>query len=239
MTMASLESFAVGDQTDAELAAEHDALEARFAAAAAELEKRAANRQKRNAGTKPARKPPVVDLTAGSSDDDKASMPKAKKAKRFDNDAAKAELAAMETAHASELKTVAARHAFEIAALEARIAGECKAAVAAATTDAKTCTDCERSFKAGRFFTCARCAATLCKKHKNNMTTCVECEASYCDDCLSDMPTCNRCSMAQQLTCCDLERMPCGEWEDEHCTYYHGKSCRCQTGGRGFWGHTY
>ena len=51
----------------------------------------------------------------------------------------------------------------------------------------------------------------------------------YCEDYLLTIDTCSGCRLCPQLTCCNLEKMPCGEYESGDCTYYHHKHCRCQS----------
>lgn len=112
--------------------------------------------------------------------------------------------------------------------LESKIRAEHEQKKAAGEADFVSCGECGEMSKKGDFFLCNRCAEPSCNKHKGDMTTCVECESSYCSNCIKEMDVCAGCSLCPQLTCCNLERMPCGEMESGDCVYYHHKQCRCQ-----------
>ena len=84
-------------------------------------------------------------------------------------------------------------------------------------------------------FCCGKCSEYHCNEHKDDMTKCEACSATYCQDCVDTINTCSGCRRCPQLTCCDLERMPCGEYESGDCVYYHYKHCSCQSTNNRWW----
>ncbi|GIQ89713.1 hypothetical protein KIPB_012261 [Kipferlia bialata] len=90
------------------------------------------------------------------------------------------------------------------------------------------CGTCEAECQE-EFFVCAVCQRRHSNTHKGSMTTCVTCSKTYCAECLSSLDKCAGCAITPQLDCCNLQKMPCGEYEGGSvCAYYHHKHCRCE-----------
>jgi hypothetical protein len=152
------------------------------------------------------------------------------------------ELASLAKRHEAEMKALAKKQADELAQVKARIDQERASAVAQAehlvqAQDTKPCClECAQPVRAGEHFVCALCAKScaLCSSHKTvaSMTTCSNCDKSYCKSCVRGMHKCASCAYCPQLTCCDLEEMPCGMYEHGDCQYDHHKHCRCERDGR-------
>jgi hypothetical protein len=185
--------------------------------------------------------------------DDKSSQePSLKKAKKEDaltKDPTQwysTQLAALESKHAAEKNSLEARHEREKEELKDKYLEMHKKVKVealrekAGTKDAKdVCGTCGAAIDIKEdededledYFCCDKCQLYHCNQHKEEMTTCIVCGCSYCDDCLESIDKCHGCGLCPQLTCCDLEKMPCGEYEcsPADCNYYHHKHCKCQS----------
>lgn len=139
---------------------------------------------------------------------------------------------ALKDAHTAARKALKKQQEKELCDLDSRFEAEKAALVAAAqkSVDERDCMECGEVLQhGGAFFICGSCAGSVRKSHEKDMTTCTACDKSYCEGCLDGIDKCAGCAMCPELTCCDLERMPCGEWEEGDCVYYHHKQCKCQT----------
>lgn len=153
------------------------------------------------------------------------------KVPKYDANAAEAEVAMLKKQHMEEVKALKERQAAALEKLEKRIERDRQAAVKAAMrTGPAPCAECKTAVTKGDSFVCSLCATPVCNTHKKETSTCVVCAKVYCKACLYKIHKCSGCWQAPMLTCCALERMPCGEFESGDCTYYHHKHCRCQRG---------
>ena len=163
----------------------------------------------------------------------------------FDRVAADAEMRTLLRKQASALKHLKSSQEQEAETLkekhdkaerEARLAST--RVVAGTESDEHVCGTCAKAFSgdiieddsiSASHFCCGKCSEYHCNEHKDDMTKCEACSATYCQDCVDTINTCSGCRRCPQLTCCDLERMPCGEYESGDCVYYHYKHCNCQS----------
>ena len=153
----------------------------------------------------------------------------AQKLPKYDAVAAEAEVALLKRQHKEEVKALKERQAAALEKLEKRIERDRQAAVKAAMKAGPApCAECNAAVAKGDSFVCSLCAAPVCNTHKKETSTCVACAKEYCKACLYKIDKCSGCWQAPMLTCCALQRMPCGEFESGDCTYYHHKHCRCQ-----------
>lgn len=162
----------------------------------------------------------------------------------------RAEMRDLKTQHQKEKQELESKHCKAWAAMKAeesnRKAGTLDAEAACAecgkTIDTSDEADAERI---ENFFTCGKCDGEFCNTHKTDMSTCVYCGQDYCEDCLwYYVKHCSGCERADQLACCNLQKMPCGTYECTEgtfgsgpCNYYHHKHCQCETlNDRSTWG---
>jgi hypothetical protein len=143
---------------------------------------------------------------------------------------AEAKVSALKSDHKRHLLALADRQKREMAACLAGIALARTAAAAAkgAAQCQLPCKKCKEDVNPGAFFVCSRCVAIECNTHKTGMTTCTECSKQYCGACSKAIPVCAGCALCPQLTCCDLQKMPCGEYESNDCVTSHHKHCSCR-----------
>ena len=162
----------------------------------------------------------------------------------FDRVAADAEMRTLLRKQASALKHLKSSQEQEAETLkEKHDKAEREARLASTRVEAGTesdeyvCGTCAKAFSGdlleddsieASHFQCEKCSEHHCNEHKDDMTMCVACSATYCQNCLDTMNKCNGCILGEQLTCCNLKKMPCGEYESGDCEYYHHKRCRCQ-----------
>lgn len=90
------------------------------------------------------------------------------------------------------------------------------------------CARCVNQLVEGKQFQCVLCDLIFCDSHRTSTTKCQSCEESYCSDCFEDIDNCASClSGANELRCCGLEQLTCGEFDCDNCEYYHYKPCGC------------
>ena len=96
-------------------------------------------------------------------------------------------------------------------------------------TCGKSISDEELEENEEKYFICENCTYH-CIEHKGDTTECNVCGCHYCDACLDSIDKCGGCMRADKLTCCGLEKMPCGEYEctESNCNYFHEKHCHCE-----------
>lgn len=140
------------------------------------------------------------------------------------------DVGSMKKRNAAALKELEKEQEADLLALEDRIEKE-KEALVAATESCKEDSECVQCSKVlaygGEFFVCAACSERVCDSHREEMTTCEKCSKPYCSACSQALDKCSGCAKCPQLTCCNLEKMPCGEFESGDCSYYHSKFCSC------------
>ena len=159
------------------------------------------------------------------------------------------EVAALSKKHRAEASELRSRQSREMRALKERLEAARKVVLEAAEAGCfprdAACADCGKHVdeewdgfaeqKKQNFEdvdACRNCAKPLCAPSPLGECTpsrCVACQKPYCRLCVRDINRCAKCYMRPALVCCNLARMPCGEYECEYdCAHDHHKRCGCQ-----------